>query len=216
MKGCNKFKKDYLDNHIKTEVHISISKLRNNTNQPNIIAGFVTQLGIEKSKIITLMRNAYFCSKKNLALNIYPDLNELVEYQLKNHNEINHQIPPTKVSPPPLYSQILSSPYISSNYALYKNPVAGLKFIELISYVIERQVIEEINKSAEWSIFLDESTTITIDKHLAIVSKHMVGNEPVLCYLGMINLEKCNANSIIRDIEIFLSTKGISFQSLYH
>ncbi len=44
-KGCNKFKKDYLDNHIKTETHISISKLRNNTNQSNIITGFVTQLG---------------------------------------------------------------------------------------------------------------------------------------------------------------------------
>jgi hypothetical protein len=41
-KGCNKFKKDYLDNHIKTETHISISKLRNNTNQSNLIIGFVT------------------------------------------------------------------------------------------------------------------------------------------------------------------------------
>ena len=37
-KGCNKFKKDYFDNHIKTETHISISKLRGgSTNNPNII-----------------------------------------------------------------------------------------------------------------------------------------------------------------------------------
>ncbi len=217
-KGCNKFKKDYLDNHIKTEQHISISKLRNNANQSNIITSFVTQLGIEKSKVIALMRNAYFCSKQNLALNVYPDLNNLVEYQIKNHEEIHHQILPIKVLPPPLHSQTISltSTSTSSNYATYKNPKAGLNFIESLSYVIERQVIEEINKSIGWSILLDESTTITIDKHLVIISKHMVGNEPVLRYLGMINLEECDANSIMRDISIFLNAKGISFQNLYH
>jgi predicted XRE-type DNA-binding protein len=59
-KGCNKFKKDYLDNHIKTETHISISKLRNNTNQSNLIIGFITQLGVERSKVIALMRMHIF------------------------------------------------------------------------------------------------------------------------------------------------------------
>ncbi|CAG8461242.1 23007_t:CDS:2 [Rhizophagus irregularis] len=61
------------------------------------------------------MRNAYFCSKQNLALSISR----------------------------------------SNNLA--------------ISYVIEHQDIAEINKSSGWSILLDESTTITIDKHLAIL-----------------------------------------------
>ena len=42
------------------------------------------------------------------------------------------------------------------------------------------------------------------------------GNEPVLRYLGMINLEGCDANSIMRDIEIFLSAKGLSVQTLCH
>src|SRR3954447_25639609 len=79
-KGCNKFKKDYLDNHIKTEAHVSISKLRNSMNQTNIITSFVIQLGIEKSRIITLIRNSYFCSKKNLAFNIFPNFNDLIEY----------------------------------------------------------------------------------------------------------------------------------------
>src|SRR6266542_5198698 len=162
------------------------------------------------------MRNAYFCSKQNLALNIYSDFSNLVEYQIKNHDEINYQTPLTKVLPPPLYSQTLSLTSTSSNYATYKNPKAGLNFIESISYIIERQIIEEINKSIGWSILLDESTTITIDKHLAIISKHMVGNEPVLRYLGIINLEKCDANSIMRDIGIFLNAKGISFQNLYY
>ena len=162
------------------------------------------------------MRDAYFCSKQNLALNIYPDLNNLIEYQIKNHNEINYQTLPTKVLPSPLYSQRLPLTFTTSNYATYKNPKARLKFIESISYVIERQIIEEINSSTGWSILLDESTTITIDKHLAILSKHMVGNEPVVRYLGMINLEECDANSITRDIEIFLNVKGLSLQSLYH
>ncbi|CAI2179270.1 12468_t:CDS:1, partial [Funneliformis geosporum] len=101
---CNKFKKDYLNNHIKTEGHISISKLRNNTNQSNIIIGLITQLGIEKSKIIASIKNAYFCSKQNLALNIYPDLSNFIEHQIKNNTEINYQTLPTKITPPPLHS----------------------------------------------------------------------------------------------------------------
>ena len=44
----------------------------------------------------------------------------------------------------------------------------------------------------------------------------MVGNEPILWYLEMIDLEKCNANSIVQDIEIFLSAKGVSSKCLYH
>ena len=32
----------------------------------------------------------------------------------------------------------------------------------------------------------------------------------------MINLEECDANSIMKDIEIFLNAKGISFQTLYY
>ncbi|GBB86298.1 hypothetical protein RclHR1_12720005 [Rhizophagus clarus] len=93
---------------------------------------------------------------------------------------------------------------------------AGLNFIESFSCIIECQVIEEINKSTGWSILLDESTTITIDKYLAIISKHIVRNEPVLRYLGMINLEECDVSLITKDIEIFCNTKGISFKALFH
>ncbi|GBB98166.1 hypothetical protein RclHR1_03150029 [Rhizophagus clarus] len=218
MKSCNKFKKDYLDNHIKTETHISISKLRgDSTNNPNIITSFITQLGVKKSCIIALlMRNTYFCSKQNLAFNIFSDINNLVEYQINNYNEINYQTLPTQVLLPPLYSQTLPLTSTTSNYTTYKNLKAGLKFIKSISYVIKHQVIAEINKSTGWSIFLDENITITIDKHLAILSKHMVGNEPILRYLGMVNLEKYDANLITKDIEIFLNAKGILFQFLYH
>jgi len=44
----------------------------------------------------------------------------------------------------------------------------------------------------------------------------MVENELILRYLSMINLEESDANSIMRDIKIFLNAKDISFQSLYH
>ncbi|RGB39622.1 hypothetical protein C1646_664476 [Rhizophagus diaphanus] len=135
-------------------------------------------------------------------------MNESEEKKKVRRQGYDYQTSPTKILSPPLYTQTLPLPSTTSNYATYKNPKAGLKFIESISYIIESQIVEEINKSTGWSILLDESTTITIDKHLAILSKHMVGNEPVLRYLGMINLEKCDANSIMRDIKIFLNAKG--------
>ncbi|CAB4433210.1 unnamed protein product [Rhizophagus irregularis] len=72
-----------------------------------------------------------------------------VLYLINNHDEISYQTPPTMGLPPPLYTQTLPSTFTSSRYTSYKNLMAGLKFIESISYVIERQVIEEINKNIE-------------------------------------------------------------------
>jgi len=45
------------------------------------------QLGIDKLNIISLMRNVYFCSKNNQAINIFPELCKLVSIQINNSKE---------------------------------------------------------------------------------------------------------------------------------
>ncbi|GES99788.1 hypothetical protein RCL_jg2751.t1 [Rhizophagus clarus] len=111
-----------------------------------------------------------------------------------------------KHRPPPLHLQTLPLTSTFSNYAKYKNPKAGLNFIKSISYAIEHQVIEEINQSVGCSILLDESTTITI---MAIISKHMVGNELVLQYLEV--MELCNDRKN-NGVAIKLKKKPLSLQ----
>jgi hypothetical protein len=73
--------------------------------------------------------------------------------------------------------------------------------------MIEKALVAEIKVSNQWSPLIDESTTITDEKHLVLVSKHMANNVPVVRYLGLIELKDCNANSITAYIKNFLTEK---------
>lgn len=92
----------------------------------------------------------------------------------------------------------------SSNYIIYKNFKAEFNFIELFLYIIKYQIIEEINNNTRYLKKISQSLLINI---LLIISKYIVKNEPVLQYFSIINLKKCNANSIMKDIKIFLNAK---------
>jgi len=52
-----------------------------------LVANFAKQLGIDKLNIISLMRNVYFCSKNNQAINVFPELCKLISIQIKNSKE---------------------------------------------------------------------------------------------------------------------------------
>jgi hypothetical protein len=77
-------------------------------------------------------------------------------------------------------------------------------------------LIDEIKASGQWSILIDESTTITDEKHLVLVSKHIANNVPVLRYLGLIELDDCSANNITTQIKSFLNKKGLQIKDIAH
>ena len=52
-----------------------------------LVTNFAKQLGINKLNIISLMRNVYFCSKNNQAINVFPELCKLISIQIKNSKE---------------------------------------------------------------------------------------------------------------------------------
>ncbi len=52
-----------------------------------LVTNFAKQLGIDKLNIISLMRNVYFCSKNNQAINVFPELCKLISIQIKNSKE---------------------------------------------------------------------------------------------------------------------------------
>ncbi|CAG8734517.1 20478_t:CDS:2, partial [Gigaspora rosea] len=99
-----------------------------------------------------------------------------------NYNEIIYHNPPCTLDPPHLYLEENNNfdSTNDKNYATYQNPVAGREILELLAYVIEKDTIAEIINSPFWSILLDESNTITNEKTLAIVSKHIANNIPVI------------------------------------
>jgi len=177
-----------------------------------LVTNFAKQLGIDKLNIISLMRNVYFCSKNNQAINVFPELCKLISIQIKNSKEylVSNKI---SILKQPDYGETNN---VRAQYASYSNCNAGNEFLESICHVIEENLFDELNKSNFWSILIDESTTITDNKHLAIVSKHIINNTPYMRYLGMLNLEETDALYIFNQINSFILSKKLNFNSLIH
>ncbi|CAG8504672.1 9051_t:CDS:2 [Cetraspora pellucida] len=87
---------------------------------------------------------------------------------------------------------------------------------EAISFVIEESLSNEIQNSPYWSIQIDESNTIKQEKMLAIVSKHLSDNYPVVQFLGIIQLDDAAAQSIVNNINHFLMAKKLDISYMYH
>ena len=170
------YKKDLIDRNVKNQEHTFLENSQKK-NQPNIIQSLSQNLANDKEKVISQMKCVYFAAKNHLSLNLYPELCNLV----LNPN-INFEAPHL-LQLPPLSS---SKPSINTpQYGSYQNSKYARKFEEAISYVIDMALINEIKASRQWSILIDESTTITDEKHLVFVSKHIANNVPVLRYFGL-------------------------------
>ncbi|CAG8618526.1 6518_t:CDS:2 [Cetraspora pellucida] len=75
----------------------------------------------------------------------------------------------------------------------------------------------ELYKSNGWSLILDESNTVSAEKTLAIVSKHLIASaKPIYQFLGLILLTDSTANTIIAEINWFFQAKHISYDDLMH
>lgn len=209
--GTTNYRLEKIKNHVKTSEHKESEDL-SKPQQLKLITNFAKQLGIDKLNIISLMRNIYFCSKNNQAINIFPELCNLISIQIKNSKEY---LVSNKTS-------VLKQPDFRENnntraqYASYSNCNAGNEFLESICHVIEESLFNELNSSIYWSILIDESTTLTNNKHLAIVSKYLVNNIPYMRYLGMLNLEETDALYIFNQIKSFILSKNLNFNSLIH
>ncbi|CAB4415772.1 unnamed protein product [Rhizophagus irregularis] len=208
--GTKKYRLESIKNHVKTAEHKESEDL-SKPQQTRIITNFVKQLGIDKLNIISLMRNVYFCAKNHLPINLFPNLCELVTTQIRNREEY---ITSDKMC-------ILKTPHYEKNkmkasYGSYTNNNSGTEFLSSICNVIEENLFKELDISNYWSLMIDESNTISDDKHLAIVAKYPINNVPYMRYLGMINLEETNALYIFNQIKSFLESKNLNFDSLIH
>ena len=95
--------------------------------------------------------------------------------------------------------------------------MAGCDFLKSISRIIEENVILEVKNSSFWSLLLDESNTnSTAEKTLALVSKHITDDMPVLCFLGLIKINNATSDSLLSVVESFLLQKGLEISKMYH
>ena len=71
--GTQLYRKQTLERHLNIDDY-KIAAVAKDISQVSIEQGFIRQLGEEKLKIISLIRNTYHLSKNGQALNIYPEL----------------------------------------------------------------------------------------------------------------------------------------------
>lgn len=208
-KGTSVYKKETIDRHLKVKDHLIVEKKRKE-NQDNIVVGFARQYDKDKITIIQQMQCVYFASKNYISLNIYPKLCHLIKLKDNPITTTNLQI---LALPKQIVDDTIST---NSNYGTYTNRKSGIMLEKSITYVIKQELWREINNSPFWSIMIDETTSISDEKHLAIVSKHMSHNVPVLRFIGLIELEDCTANNILEQILKFIQVNALNLGNLIH
>lgn len=155
------------------------------------------------------MQCVYFTAKNHISLEIYPKLCELI-MPSQNQNII---APKVVALPRQLVDNTNST---RSSYGTYQNHNSGKEMEKSITSIIKQELYQEINDSPFWSIMIDETTSISDEKHLAMVSKHFSHNVPVLRYIGLIELEDCTADNILTQILEFIQNNGLNLDNLIH
>lgn len=211
-KGTSNYRKQSIDRHLNHHEHKTEAEARRNQNI--IRVDFSRNLDTHKVRAITQMQCIYFMAKKYLALSVYPDLYELIDFHRKNSEVMKLCDTPETLQSPSLLTKDL--PLESNEYGSHLSNTSAKEMEEAIVYVIEKALCEEIRSSNHWSIMIDETNSITDEKHLAVVSRHISHNVPVTRYLGMIDLDDLTAEAIAFDLKSFIIAKGLKVENLLH
>jgi hypothetical protein len=207
-KGTSVYKKETIDRHLKVKDHL-IAEKKKIEDSNNIISGFAKHYDKDKVMIIQQMQCVYFAAKNYISLNIYPKICQLVK--LKDQNTTT--TPQVLALPKQIVDDTIST---RSSYGTYTNNKSGKMLENSITSIIKQELRREIKNSPFWSIMIDETTSISDEKHLAIVSKHMSHNVPVLRFIGLIELEDCTANNILKQILEFIQVNELNLDNLIH
>ncbi|CAG8533825.1 14244_t:CDS:2, partial [Cetraspora pellucida] len=182
--------------------------------QITLHSSFAIQAGTDQIKVMRNMRNIYFLIQHNLSTNIFESLCKLSEIQ---HGEDQNQFECGTEILNLFDNNQLADNDEQAQYGSYQNNVSAREFIESIGRVIEQEIFQKLRKSDGWSLMLDESNTVSAEKTLAIVSKHLIAPaKPIYRFLGLILLTDGTANTIIAEINRFFQAKHISYDDLMH
>ncbi|CAG8840593.1 25390_t:CDS:2, partial [Gigaspora margarita] len=111
-------KNDNTQNRKRTRTNHKLATIIYNKNQTSLIHRITKQLSEQKLKIISLMRNIYYLTKCEQALNQYPALCQLGNLQFKNLNELCYEAEPQVLKLNLLFSDNIT---LKWTYSSYKN-----------------------------------------------------------------------------------------------
>jgi hypothetical protein len=86
--------------------------------------------------------------------------------------------------------------------------------IQAISTVMLKQIIDEINKAELFSLMCDETTDKTVTKQLIICARYLLNGTVHSRFIGLRDLDKCDAESIRVVIIRFLHEHGLKLEKM--
>jgi len=85
-----------------------------------------------------------------------------------------------------------------------------------ISESIQKALIKLINdNNLFFSILIDESTDISVSKHLIVYVKYLDNWEPKTSFLGLVRVDSCDAASITKSLIGYLMKKDLNLKLMY-
>ena len=80
---------------------------------------------------------------------------------------------------------------------------------QCISTILKRSIVDEINTSDHFSLMLDESTDISVEKHLSICIRYVKNGEPCTKFLANVKVNDGCATTIVNALYDCVSSLGI-------
>jgi len=192
--GTNKKRVDVLDYHWK--VHSghqqAIIAMKDSASSKKVYEDIVLKNG---TKNIALMKISYFLCQNLLSFNKFSDVTSLIFKQIL-----------------PLILQDSSKNLEIEKH--YENDNMCVQFVESISFVIERKVLENIKKSEYYSLLIDETMDISKKEQLIIYGKYFDSGKQQFrtSFLKVTPLQNQNGAQIFLTVKEYLSKNGLDIK----
>ena len=192
--GCMNFRISHIQKHGKSRDHSAATEAYLLKSSGATVTHAVTRLTtMNEEAVLAAMRNIYWLAKEDVASLKYNSLNELTK--LQGCNAITHL-------------------YVGGN-AKYSSPEVVTEMQIAISQSIKDEVKEEMQQSSVYGIMIDEATDISTNASLIVYAYFVHDGKRKMRYLADVQLEGCDASSILTVILRVLEDYEVSIKKCF-
>ena len=187
--GSTNFRISTLHEHETSTGHLRALNLRSDIQSkriPSVSASITKKVDEIQDAVCRLIRTAYSVAKNNDPFTKYASLCTL---------------------------QICNGTKLTTS--LYQNSRACSDFVSLISESLDNCLLEKIRQSPATGVMIDESTDLSMEKHLIVYVKYLVKGVSCTSFLALIKLSSCDSNVIYNVLVSYLKTCKVDVSKIY-
>ena len=175
--------------HTSSSGHVSCLKLESEVIEKRVpLVSVSIKKNVDKIEgaICRLIRTAYTVAKKHLPNQTYQDMCEL---------------------------QICNDTLLTST--LYQDHHSYTEFREIISHLLDETLLEKLRLSPALGIMIDESTDLSLEKHLIVYVNYLENGKLRTSYLTLLKLVSADSNAVYSSLVGYLRACKIDMSKLF-